>query len=72
MKAIKVNFQSEQEEKVLLSFLDSLNYDYELEYSSDDELLINQALKRSNQDFDEGRSSSHDDVMNRVKKKYGL
>jgi hypothetical protein len=72
MRAIKVNFQNEQEEKVLLSILDSLNYDYEPEYSSDDESLINQALERSNQDFEAGRTSSHNEVMDRVSKKYGL
>ena len=71
MGAIKVNFHNEQEEKVLLSILDSLDYDYEPQYSEKDESLIEQALERSDRDFAEGRFSSHADVMNRVRAKYG-
>lgn len=70
MGAIKVNFHSEQEEKVLLSILDSLEYDYERQYSKKEEELIAQALERSDIDFAEGRVSSHSDVMKRVQKKY--
>lgn len=51
MGAIKVKFHSEQEEKVLLTILDSLNYDYEPQYSSQEEVLINEALGRSEKDF---------------------
>ena len=72
MRPIKVNFQNEQEEKVLLSILDSLNYDYEPQYSSDDELLIDQALEHSNRDFEEGNTSSHEEVMSRIKNKYDI
>ncbi|HUH33031.1 MAG TPA: hypothetical protein VLZ28_03705 [Daejeonella sp.] len=72
MKAIRVNFNNEQEEKVLLSILDSLNYDYEPQYSSNDELLISQALESSNRDHEEGNTSSHEDVMNRIKTRYDL
>ena len=72
MKAIKVNFNNEQEEKVLLSILDSLNYDYEPQYSSNDELLISQALERSNRDYEEGNTSNHEDVMSRIKDRYDL
>jgi hypothetical protein len=72
MGAIKVNFHNEQEEKVLLSILDSLNYDYESQHSSKEEALITEALERSEKDFIAGRSSKHQDVMNRAKAKYGL
>lgn len=72
MGVIKVNFHNEQEEKVLLSILDSLNYDYESEYSSKEEALITEALERSEKDFIAGRFSKHQNVINRVKAKYGL
>jgi len=72
MGAIKVIFHNEQEEKVLLSILDSLNYDYESEHSSKEETMITEALERSEKDFIAGRFSKHNDVMNRVKAKYGL
>ena len=72
MKAIKVNFNNEQEEKVLLSILDSLNYDYEPQYSSNDELLISQALERSNLDHEKGQTSNHEEVIGRIKDKYDL
>ncbi len=72
MGAIKVNFHNEQEEKVLLSILDSLNYDYEPQYPATEELQIAQALERSERDFESGKFSFHSDVLNRVKAKYGL
>ncbi len=72
MGAIKVTFHSEQEEKVLLSILDTLNYDYEPQYSAKEEVLINKALERSENDFNAGRFSKHQDVMNRVKAKHDL
>lgn len=71
MEAIKVKFHNEQEEKVLLSILDSLEYDYEPQYSKKEEELIAQALERSDIDFVEGRVSSHSDVMKRAQAKYG-
>lgn len=72
MNAIKVNFNNEQEEKVLLTILDSLNYDYESQYSQEDEKAIDEALQRSMTDFDRGRVSAHTEVMQRVKDKYGI
>lgn len=72
MGAIRVTFHNEQEEKVLLSILDSLNYDYETQYSVEDQKSIAAALERSEVDFEAGRFSSHEAVMDRVKSKYGL
>lgn len=72
MGAIKVNFHSEQEEKVLLSILDSLNYDYEPQHSPEEKVLITEALERSDKDFIAGRFSKHQDVMDRIKTKCGL
>ena len=72
MAVVKVKFHNEQEEKVLLSILDSLNYDYEPQYSADEEQQIAQALERSENDFVTGRFSSHEEVMNRIKAKYVL
>lgn len=72
MNAIKVNFNNEQEEKVLLTILDSLNYDYESQYSQEDERAIDEALQRSMTDFDRGRVSAHIQVMQRVKDKYDI
>ncbi|WP_236977692.1 hypothetical protein [Membranihabitans maritimus] len=67
MDAIKVTFRDEQEEKVLLSILDSLSYDYEPQYSIEEEEKIAAALKRSKEDFQAGRFSEHKDVMKRIK-----
>ena len=72
MNAIKVNFNNEQEEKVLLTILDSLNYDYESQYSLEDEKAIEEALQRSMTDFDSGRVSTHTQIMQGGKDKYGL
>lgn len=72
MGAVKVNFNNQQEEKVLLSILDSLAYDYEAQHSATDEALITKALERSQQDFDAGRTISHESVMQSIKLKYGI
>ena len=72
MNAIKVNFNNEQEEKVLLTILDSLNHDYESQYSLEDEKAIEEALQRSMTDFDSGRVSTYTQIMQRVKDKYDL
>lgn len=70
MGAVKVNFNNPQEEKVLLSRLDSLNYDYEAQFSTSEEDLIAKALYQSQQDFNAGRTLPHAVVMENVKLKY--
>lgn len=72
MGAVKVNFNNQQEEKVLLSILDSLAYDYEAQHSATDEALITKALERSQQDFDAGKTIPHARVMQSIKLKYGI
>ena len=72
MNAIKVNFHNEQEEKVLISILESLNYDYEAQYSSDDKKSINTAIKRSIADSEAGRVHHHEDVMAELRARYNL
>gem|GEM_PF-4629647 len=72
MGAIKVKFHNEQEEKVLISILDSLNYDYEPQYTTEDESSIAEALERSEKNFQDGLFSTHQEVMERAKNKYGL
>jgi hypothetical protein len=72
MGAIKITFHNEQEEKVLISFLDSLNYDYEPQYSTNDELAIAKSLKKSENEYVMGKTNSHEEVMKKVKSKYDL
>lgn len=71
MGAIKVTFHNEHEERVLLSILDSLSYDYEPQFIPEEEQEVAKALERGERDFHEGRFSSHADVMKRVREKYG-
>jgi hypothetical protein len=72
MGAIRVKFHNEQEEKVLLSFLDSLNYEYEEQYTSDEEKEIDAGLSRSLDDVANGRVSAHESVRQRIKDKWGV
>lgn len=72
MGAVKVNFNNQQEEKVLLSILDSLDYDYEAQFTAAEEDLITKALELSQQDFDAGLTMPHATVMQGVKLKYGI
>jgi hypothetical protein len=72
MGAIKVNFHNQKEEKVLLSILDSLDYDYEAEHTLVEEELIAKALERSQKDIKEGRTLPHSVVMESIKLKYGI
>jgi hypothetical protein len=72
MGAIKVNFHNQKEEKVLLSILDSLDYDYEAEHTLAEEELIAKALERSQKDIKEGRTLPHSAVMESIKLKYGI
>lgn len=72
MNTIKVNFHNEQEEKVLVSFLESLNYDYEAAYTDDEKVLIDTALERSLADSAAGRVYPHSEVMAKVKSRFNL
>ena len=72
MTTVKVNFHNEHEERVLLSILESLEYDYELQYSDDKKQAINEALKRSIADSEAGRVYPHDEVMKNARSRYGL
>ena len=72
MGAVKVIFHNRQEEKVLLSILDSLNYDYEAQFSPAEETLIAKALERSQLDIIEGRTIPNTFVMESIKLKYGI
>jgi hypothetical protein len=72
MTAVKVNFHNEQEERVLLSILESLDYDYEIQYSESAETAIDKALKESITDAEAGRIQSHEDVMKNARARFGL
>lgn len=72
MNTIKVNFHNDQEEKVLISILESLNYDYEPEYTNEDKKAINASIDRAIADSEAGRVYSHDEVMAEVRARYNL
>jgi hypothetical protein len=72
MGAIRVKFHNEQEEKVLLTILDSLNYDYEDQYTSGEEKEIEAGLNRSFDDISNGRVSSDESVRQRINAKLGI
>lgn len=72
MNAITINFHNDQERKILLSILDSLDYDYEPKFSPSDEASIEKALNKSSENLENNRFSTHSDVVGRVTKKYGL
>ncbi|WP_183558163.1 addiction module protein [Mucilaginibacter sp. SP1R1] len=59
METLKVDIQNDQEKKVLLAFLDSLNYHYRIELN--DSAIPNQQDKELEQrkaDFLSGKASS--------------
>lgn len=64
--SILVNTQNEKEEKVLLAFLDSLQYQYELDIDFSDRAeflnIYNKEINDANKDIEEGNFVSHDDV----------
>jgi hypothetical protein len=72
MTTVKVNFHNEQEERVLLSILESLEYDYELQYSDESKQAINEALKRSTEDSEADRVYSHEEAMKIARSRFGL
>ncbi len=69
---IVVNPHTEQEEKVLLAFLESLQYDYYI----DDEIVLTEAqqaeLLRRHANFRNGKNEARlwDDVLNDLERKY--
>lgn len=69
METLKVEVQNEQEKKVLLAFLDSLNYHYsadETDYTISDEDL--QMLVKRKNDFLAGKTTSR--PWSEIKKNY--
>ncbi len=67
--SVLVNTQNEQEEKVLLAFLDSLHYNYRSNIGDqaeqiDQELLdqYNKEIDQSDSEIEAGNYVSHDDV----------
>ena len=69
METLRVDIQTEQEKKVLLAFLDSLNYHYRTDVDdqslSDEE--VQEMLKRKT-DFLAGKTTSR--PWNEIKKRY--
>ena len=64
-----VNIKNEQEEKVLLAFLDSLNYNYQSNIKNEDLKLnepflnlYNDELNKADQEIELGNYISHDEV----------
>lgn len=67
--SILVNTQNEQEEKVLLAFLDSLRYNYQSNIGDNDEQINTAFLDQYNKEIDQadaeiiaGNHVSHKDV----------
>lgn len=61
MRTLTFNFHNEQEEKVLLAFLDSLKYDYRRVDEPEDFHLSEEEVKgllQTKRDFLEGRTSA--------------
>ncbi len=50
--SILINTQNEQEEKVLLAFLKSLNFKFQTIQEADENLIHSELLKNYNQDLD--------------------
>jgi len=50
--SILINTQNEQEEKVLLAFLESLNFKFQTIQEADENLIQSELLKNYNQDLD--------------------
>lgn len=71
---IVVNPHTEQEEKVLLAFLESLKYDYEA--SKEDDVYLTESqqeeLMRRHADFKNGKTEARllDDVLNDIERVY--
>lgn len=69
METLKIDIQSEQEKKVLLAFLDSLNYHYRTD--SDDYILTDEQIKKMvdrKADFLAGKTTSR--PWNEIKQRY--
>ncbi|WP_162056140.1 hypothetical protein [Pontibacter pamirensis] len=61
MRTLTFNFHNEQEEKVLLAFLDSLKYDYRRVDEPEDFLLSEEEVKgllQTKRNFVEGRTTA--------------
>ncbi|PRY00207.1 hypothetical protein CLV24_1574 [Pontibacter ummariensis] len=61
MRTLTFNFHNEQEEKVLLAFLDSLKYDYRRVDEPEDFRLSEEEVKgllQTKRDFVEGRTTA--------------
>jgi hypothetical protein len=71
---IVVNPHNEQEEKVLLAFLESLQYDYQA--SNEDDVFLTEAqqeeLLRRHADFKNGKTEARllNDVLNDIERVY--
>lgn len=69
METLKIDIQNDGEKKVLLAFLDSLNYQYRTD--SDDYILSNEEVKemlKRKADFLSGNTSSR--TWSEIKKSY--
>lgn len=58
METLRIDIQNEQEKKVILAFLDSLNYEYKIEKG---DVVTNEQIKEFDQrkaDFLSGRATS--------------
>jgi hypothetical protein len=67
METLKVDIQNDQEKKVLLAFLDSLNY----HYSTDSDVLTDEQIKElanRKADFLSGKTTSRS--WDEIKKRY--
>jgi hypothetical protein len=55
--SILVNTHNEQEEKILLAFLDSLKFDYKSSFQDQDDAIQSEFLKQYNSELDEAVKS---------------
>jgi hypothetical protein len=72
MKSILVKIKTSEEEKILTDFLKSKDYDFEKNPDDGELTYINQMLDIAEKEILEGKTSSHNMVMDQIREKYGL
>lgn len=72
MKSILVKIKSNEEEKILTDFLESRDFAFERTPDDGDLTYINQMLDIAEKEILEGKTSTHNMVMDQIREKYGL
>ena len=72
MKSILVKIKTTEEEKTLTDFLESKDFDFEKTPDDAELTYINQMLDIAEKEILEGKTLSHNVVMDQLREKYGL